>query len=150
MSIPDSFFEQNFAFLNKFLSQKGRQSDKPPVSMLCALVGCHYQLWWQDTNCFYPLSCHLYVKLSPGISQTIGRSAVIQEEDPIQRALCTVILLARYFKLAWAGNICNELLWRKLKDFGIYFYLLYIQLNMCLAALWKAPSMTDFTNNYCE
>ena len=31
--------------------------------------------------------------------------------------------LARYFKLAWVGNICNELLWRKLKPIGIFFYL---------------------------
>ena len=64
-----------------------------------------------------------YVKLCPIISQTIGRSAVIP------RALTDLLTyrltypLARHFELAWAGNICNELLWRKLKLIGIFFCL---------------------------
>ena len=86
LSIPDSIFEQNFAFFNNFFVKKSVRV----ISSLYRrhnLVACHYQLGGKILTAF--IRCLvIYVKLSPGISQTIGRSAVIQEEDPILRALC--------------------------------------------------------------
>ena len=92
-------------------------------SLYCChnLVACHYRLGGKILTAF--IRCLvIYVKPCPIISQTIGRSAVIP------RALTDLLTwltypLARYFELAWAGNICNELLWRKLKLIGIFFCL---------------------------
>ena len=121
MSILDSTFEQTFAFFNNFLVKK---SVRVISSLYCChnLVARHYRLGGKILTAF--IRCLvIYVKPCPIISQTIGRSAVIP------RALTDLLTyrltypLARHFELAWAGNICNELLWRKLKLIGIFFCL---------------------------
>ena len=100
-------------FLKIFLVKK---SVRVISSLYCChnLVARHYRLGGKILTAF--IRCLvIYVKPCPIISQTIGRSAVIP------RALTDLLTyrltypLARHFELAWAGNICNELLWRKLK-----------------------------------
>ena len=133
MSIPDSTFEQNFAFFNNFLVKK---SVRVISSLYCChnLVARHYRLGGKILTAF--IRCLvIYVKPCPIISQTIGRSAVIPRALTDLLTYWLTYPLARHFELAWAGNICNELLWRKLKLIGIFFVYFYIQLNIGLAAL---------------